>query len=134
MIEGVIHTRAVEPFAKTQNRYIDLTRRNSPRSSSDLHTITSINCVFGSAISNALFPNLTCVACSYAYAYFINSNSLHAVPMNVSPNGIPDASSMTGSAGPGVTSSGVKPSGTERTRINWHAQETEGSNVPVTRG
>lgn len=96
--------------------------------------MTSISCIFGTAASNALLFSLTCVACSYANAYLINSNSVHAVPMNASPNGMPGALVMIGSAGPGTKPSGANPSGTERYEVNQNQQNNEHQNLPVTRG
>lgn len=75
--------------------------------------ITSTNCVLGTAPSYALLFPLVRVLCSYAYAYPRSLASVHAVPMNAKPNGIPGASLTKGSAGEAVIDEGWKPRGTE---------------------
>ena len=69
--------------------------------------ITSHSCVTGIASSYARRARRVCVCCSYAYAYEISSNSLHAVPRNDSPMGTPGAGySVSGPASAIVTFSG----------------------------
>jgi len=68
--------------------------------------------VFGIAAENALLASLVCVACSYAYAKLIKSNSEKAVPRNDRPKGTPGAGYTRFPSCPIDTFSGKKPRGT----------------------